>query len=147
MTAPPRTARVLVVANRTASTPQLLDEVARRRDEARFTLLIPPEHGHHDADWTPDEAGGMLRDAARTDVGSLDAGTDPLDTIHEAVGDGEFDEIILCVPEEHLSRLRHHDLTRRVQRLGLPVLVIPPEGTTLPAYLKSGLPGVYRTLE
>jgi hypothetical protein len=146
MTAPPRTKRILVVANRTASAPRLLDVVADRRDNARFTLLIPPEQlKHHGVDWTAEEACELLHRSAGTDIATLDVGPDALDTIHEAVGDGDFDEIIVCTPEEHLHRLMHHDLTRRLRRLGLPVLVIPPDPTaTLPEYLQSGLPGTYR---
>jgi hypothetical protein len=51
MTSTPTT--ILIVANRTASTPLLLDEVGRRAQTgARFTLLIPPEKSAHDGeDW------------------------------------------------------------------------------------------------
>jgi hypothetical protein len=65
--------------------------------------------------------------------------------VHEAVGDGDFDAIIVNMPEKHLTRLMHHDLTRRLRRLGLPVVVIAPEpGASLSATLQSGLPGTYR---
>jgi hypothetical protein len=146
MTAPPRTERILVVANRTATTPELLDAVADRRQGARFTLLIPPEHVKrgHGRDWTAEEACELLQRSAGADIATLDAGPDALDTIHEAVGDGDFDQIIVCTPEEHLHRLMHHDLTRRLRRLGLPVLVIPPEpDAPLSQTLQSGLPGAY----
>src|SRR4051794_2684937 len=148
MTAPPTVARVLVVANRTPSTPQLLEELTRRRHAARFTLLIPADHRHGHTDWTAEQACELLERAAGTDVAVLDAGHDALDTAHEAVGDGQFDEIIVNTPEEHLTRLVHHDLTRRLQKLGLPVLVIPPEpDMTVGEFLKSGLPGELKNLD
>jgi hypothetical protein len=146
MTAPSREARILVVANRTAATPELMEEVARRREGARFTVIIPPEHadaGH--PDWTQDEACELLGRACDGEIATLDGGSDALGTIHDAVGNGDFDLIIVNTPEAHLARLMHHDLTRRLRGLGLPVVVIPPEpGATLPQYLQSGLPGVYR---
>src|SRR4051812_37705745 len=144
MSAPPQVARILIVANRTSSTPVLLDEVGRRRHEASFTLMVPPVHAGHD-DWTPEEASQLLERAAAHDIATLDCGADALDTVHEAVGDGDFDEIILCTPEEHLSKLMHHDLARRLRRLGLPVVVIPPESDgSLSEVLQNGLPGTYR---
>ena len=47
---------------------------------------------------------------------------DPLDTVHRAVSDGEFDELIVCTTPAHLARWVHHDLPHRLQHLGLPGL-------------------------
>jgi hypothetical protein len=135
--------RILIVANRTASTPMLLEEVARRGQEgARFTLLIPPEKSAHEGeDWSLQDATGLLERACGEPVQHLDCGPDALDAIHRAVDDGEVDEIILSTPPEHLSRWIHHDLRHRVEHLKLPVHVIPPEpDTPVPDHLRAAMP-------
>jgi hypothetical protein len=132
--------RVLVVANRTASTPALLAEVgARARTGASFSVLIPPEKADH-PDWTDDEATRLLGHAAGQDVDCLEAGADALDTIHDAVGEGDFDEIIVCTPHHHLAEWVHHDLPHRLEHLGLPVCVIAPEEEDVPDDIREGLP-------
>ena len=133
--------QILIVANRTASTPTLLDEVTRRaREGASFTLLIPPEKGA--SDWSLDDALELLQRAADQDVGHLDCGADAFDTIHRAVDDRAFDEVILCTPPEHLTRLIHHDLRHRLEHLGMPVRVIPPEpDAPLPEHVRANMPG------
>lgn len=40
---------------------------------------------------------------------------------------GDYNEIILSTVPEHHARWHHHKLPDRVQRLGIPVTVIPPE--------------------
>ena len=131
--------RVLVVANRTASTPVLLAEVsARARAGASVTVLIPPEKAD-DPDWTQEEAARLVGDAADQEVECLNPGSDPLDTIHAAVDKGEFDEIVVCAKPEHLARWVHHDLPHRLEHLGLPVCVIPPD-EDVPDDIREGLP-------
>lgn len=133
--------RILVIANRTASTPRLLDEVTERaRAGASFTLLIPPEHGHHE-DWSPEVALDLLGSAAGSDVATLEPGDNPLDTVHRAVSDGQFDELIVSTAPSHLARWVHHDLPHRLQHLGLPVVVIPPEADAeIPDHVRDVLP-------
>jgi hypothetical protein len=133
-------ARILIVANRTASTPTLLDEVSRRAQSgAGFTLLIPPEKGE---DWSREDALELLGRAAKQDVDHLDCGPDAFDTIHLSMDERAFDEVILCTPPEHLTRLLHHDLRHRLEHLGVPVRVIPPEpDAPLPAHLRANMPG------
>ena len=133
--------RILVIANRTASTPMMLDEVAERaRAGASFTLLIPPEHGHHD-DWSREDALELMKRAAGGEVASLDPGDDALDTVHRAVSDGQFDELIVCTAPTHLARWVHHDLPHRLQHLGLPVLVIPPDRKSpIPEHVSDAMP-------
>src|SRR3954462_2668552 len=118
MTASAKTARILVIANRTASTPHLLEEVNRRaRGGASFTLLIPPEKHPEHADWTEEDAGQLLSSAARATVATLDCGPDALDTITRAVNGGQCDEIIVSTVPEHLARWAHHDLPHRLKHL------------------------------
>jgi hypothetical protein len=143
MAAPGATTRILVVANRTASTPSLLREVRESAQAgAEFTLLIPPESAHHHGpDWSQEEAMRLLGDAAGAEIAGLDCGDDALDTIHREVDDGRFDEIIISTVPEHLSRWIHHDLRHRIEHLGLPVRVIPPEAdTSISDELDQGLP-------
>ena len=119
--------RILVIANRTASTPVMLDTIAERaQGGASFTLLIPPHHGHQD-DWSQELALELVGRATGGDVASLDSGDDPLNTVHSALSHGEFDELIVCTAPSHLARWVHHDLPHRLEHLGLPILVIPPE--------------------
>ena len=140
---PTATTRILVVANRTASTPILLDEVTRRAGAGTsFTLLIPPEKSADEGDdWSREDASELLERACGEPVQHMDCGPDAFDSIHRAVDAGEFDEIILSTPPEHLSRLIHHDLRHRLEHLQLPVRVIPPEpDAPIPDHLRAGMP-------
>ena len=133
--------RILVIANRTASTPVLLDVIRERAGAgAQFTVLVPPEHGLDD-DWSQEVALERVGTAAGGEVAAMDAGDDPLDRVHRAVSDGEFDELIVCTAPSHLARWVHHDLPHRLEHLGLPVLVIPPEpDAPIPDLVRDGLP-------
>ena len=67
--------RTLVVANRTAATPLLLEEIERRAVErpTEFVLLIPDVASKAKADWTLNEALKSIRRAARGPTGYHEA--------------------------------------------------------------------------
>jgi hypothetical protein len=127
MEAPEKT-RILVVANRTAATPRLLEEI-RRRTEASpctFALLVPDATDRKAADWTLESALPLMRRAARGKVQGLVGGPDPFTAVRDAVRDGGFDEIIVSTLPPKVSKWLRRDLVRRVQGLGLPVTTVIP---------------------
>ena len=123
--------RLLVVANRTESTPQLLAEIERRAGTGcEITLMLPPER-HPDApDWSPDDALRLVQGAAKgRPVELVDCGSDAAATVGTIVQQGACDEILLCTPPEHHPHWHRHSLPKQIQELGIPVTVIPPDAT------------------
>jgi hypothetical protein len=126
----PRPTRILVVANRNAATPRLLDEVHRRAQAGpcEFALMIPA--GAPQGDWTFVSALPLMRRAAGDRVGSVASGPDPFASVRNALQHGNFDEIIVSAPPKRAERLLRRDLVHRIEGLGLPVTVILPQGMT-----------------
>lgn len=134
--------RVLVVANRTAATPALIDAVRERsrRGPCRFTLLVPnAAHGLHrlvdpedqgttDADQTLELALPVLSDAAGAPVEGMVGDSEPLAAIQDALNIQGFDEIIISTLPQRVSRWLHLDLPHKAAGLGLPVTTVTARG-------------------
>jgi hypothetical protein len=126
-------AHILIVANRTAATPAVVEAVRRRADRgpATFHLLVPdpavpswdPHHTLEMARHTLELP--ILDEAAGGHVtGSVSNRRDPMDAIEEILRAQSFDEIILSTLPQRVSRWLHLDLPRRVASLGLPLTTI-----------------------
>jgi hypothetical protein len=120
--------RILVVANRTAETPRLLDAVRERAvaGPCEFVLLIPDAGSRNRTDWTLQSAQQMMRRAAGRAVEALDGGAKPFEAVSGAVKDGRFDEVIVSTLPRKSARLLRRDLPQRIAGLGVPVTVIEP---------------------
>ncbi|WP_028060817.1 hypothetical protein [Candidatus Solirubrobacter pratensis] len=120
--------RILVVANRTAAAPRLLDEVRRRAELApcEFALLIPDVNVHGTADWTLEVALPILRRTARGPVEGIIGGPEPLESVKAELERSRYDEIIVSTLPRRVSRWLRRDLVGQIARLGLPVTTVTP---------------------
>jgi hypothetical protein len=129
--------RTLIVANLTASTPFLLQEVKRLADErpTKFSLLVPNVSSRKDSDWSLQTAVKLLERAAGNRVEGFLGGEDPLESVREAIAGGNYDDVLISTLPKRRSEWLRKDLPTRVEELGVRVSVItPPEE---PSPLKS----------
>jgi hypothetical protein len=142
---PYRSARVLILARRTADSPQLIDAVARRAQQGpcNFTLLVPAfPHGPHEVGGAPDpgqraaerriaDAVPVLSRAAGSEVVAVIGGNEPFAAVCDALDLLGFDEVIVSMLPARLSRWLHLELPRKIRALGIPVTEVI--GTAVPA--------------
>ena len=104
-----------MVANRTAATPRLLEEVQRRAKSGpcEFALLIPHVTDRKQADSTLENAVPPLSRAARGTVEGVVGGSDPFASVQDALRDGHFDEIIVSTKPKQTSKWLRRDLIRK----------------------------------
>jgi hypothetical protein len=131
-------ARVLVVAQQTAASPQRLDAIWRRaaRGPCSFTLLIPAvAHGLHRVvdpeDQCCEEAERALAlhlppitAAAGAPVASLIGSHEPFAAVQDALNLYGFDEVIVSTLPARLSRWLRLDLPHKIESLGVQVTVV-----------------------
>jgi hypothetical protein len=121
--------RVLIVANRTAATPLLLNAVRARAGRSRcaFTLLVPRPYWDPDteeAEATLELAIPLLDEAAGTHVQGIIGDSDPFVAVRDGVTRLGIDEIIVSTLPARVSRWLRRDLPHRIQEFGLPVTVV-----------------------
>lgn len=149
MNAQPESARVLIITDRAAATPGLLDTVRGRaaRGPAKFHALMPnpaaaewnpthPEHHSHlaEAQRELDDALPSISEAAGSKVDGMVSGRhDPMDAVEETLNAEPFDELILATAPHPVEARLHVDLGHRLAHLGLPLTVVggasPPPGS------------------
>src|SRR5215211_4185821 len=120
--------RILVVANRTAAAPLLIETVRARAEEgpASFALLIPNEPRKGGADWTLETATPLLERAAGGSIEGIVGEADPFEAVQSALRDPGFDEVIVSTLPRRVSEWLRRDLPHRIEKLGVPVTTITP---------------------
>ena len=114
----PVTFSVLVVANRTADSPDLLEALRARaeRGPVRFTLLAPASTGREATERQLESALELMH-AAGLDVSGRIGDRDPTTAVADAWDPGEFDEVIVSTLPAQTSRWLSINLPQRVVKL------------------------------
>jgi hypothetical protein len=118
--------RILIVANRTAATPLLMQAVRERAavGPCTFALLIPHEPRKGGADWTLEAATPLLERAAGGPVEGIVGEEDPFEAVRSALEDPGFDEVIVSTLPRLVSEWLRRDLPHRIEKLGVPVTTV-----------------------
>ncbi|MFZ0089315.1 MAG: hypothetical protein WAL63_07415 [Solirubrobacteraceae bacterium] len=119
------------MANLTAATPFLLQEVTRRAEAqpSKFSLLIPTVDPRRGADWSMESAIRLLGKAAGSPVhGLTGVADDPLESVRQTLEQDSYDEVLVSTLPKRTSDWLRKDLPTRIEQLGVPVTVVtPPE--------------------
>ena len=124
-------ARILIVANRTAATPALIEAVRERaqRGPCSFALLVPQlacevPYGDEEARKTLELAIPLLEAAAGSAVTPMIGPADALLAVERVLVHEHFDEVIVSTLPERVSHWLKRDLPSRIERLDIPVTVV-----------------------
>jgi hypothetical protein len=143
---------VLVIANVTAGSDELLDALKRRAEKgsARFTLLVPAtgggRGGREAAEARLETALERMRSAGLEITGRV-GDSDPVAAVYDVWDPRSWDEIVVATLSGEASRWLEIDLPRRVERItGMPVTHVvaheprtPPPGTPPPEHDRWGV--------
>ena len=127
--------RVLIVAHQTADSPELVEAVSRRADEApcTFTLLVPARArgprrvtdtevpGISEAEERLELAIPLLSEAAGEAIIGVVGIHEPLAAVQDALNVLGFDEVMISMLPVRDSRWFRLELPRMVRALGVPV--------------------------
>ena len=114
--------RVLVVANVTADSPELIRALTARsaQDPCSFTLIVPApvvgSAGREAAAARLETALGRLR-AAGLDADGVVGDHDVIAAVHDTWDPGRYDEIVVCTLPTGTSKWLQVDLPHRIQKL------------------------------
>jgi len=116
---------VLVVANQTADSEELLEALRARsaQGSVEYTLLLParPGYGREESRKRLGEAIERLR-ASGVEVNGMVGDEDPVSAVKEAWDPGKYDEIVVSTLPTGTSKWLQIDLPHRVERMtGVPV--------------------------
>jgi hypothetical protein len=113
------TTHLLVVANRTVDSPELLDAIRQRADSGpiHVTMLAPSAYSERAAlQQRLDRAAAMLSEAG-IDSAAMLGDADPIVAVQEAWDPGRYDEVIVSTLTEGASQWLQIDLPHRVAKL------------------------------
>lgn len=139
---PYRSARVLILARRTANSPELIEAVGARADRGpcNFTLLVPSTLGiltnmayyrpqrDIDAERRITAAVPLLSRAAGSEVVAVVGAQDPVAAVRDALKLLGFDEVIVSMLPARISRWRRVEVPTRIRALGVPVTEVTAAG-------------------
>jgi hypothetical protein len=125
-------ARILVVANKTAESPELLEALKTKGTEHQYVLVVPASGGVLEKAADPDAAREHTRphlDAALEkfraeglEVEGEVGDSDPIAAVQDACNFGKFDEIVISTLPQRASKWLKLDLPSKAGRAtGLPV--------------------------
>ena len=120
-----RPTRVLVVANRTAATPWLLQEIEQRSQAGpcEFALLVPPT-GRRNPDWTLDVALAQVEAAAGQPVETVACDRDCVGAVRRALSQRHYDEVLVSTCPPPGPRWLNPEPMRWLDELGVPVTTL-----------------------
>jgi hypothetical protein len=147
-------ARILVVANRTADSSELLAVLRRRaaHSPARFTLLVPAVP--RGLAWATDMKAGAPEAKPRAEAGvrrmamaglkvdaALIGDPDPVAAVGDVLRSCEFDEIVVATLPRGVSRWLRLSLPHRLRRMtDLPVTHVTVHAGGVPQRLRAAEP-------
>ena len=114
------TSKLLVVANRTVDSPELLQALRARADRGpiQVTLVAPSSHGSAERTQARlERSAAALEEAGIEVIGMRGGDPDPVCAVADLWDPRQFDEVVVATLPGSVSRWLAVDLPRRIERL------------------------------